>query len=429
MKIRAITIGQKVPFLTQNIKLEKFLRDKLQGYSNFNQELIERFKSLDIEVQTKRFCSQPIFSYEHQSFEQNLNQALLTLHDQFSLIEYLISNFGFDYFACSTVLAADENIERYGLYEKLLLDEVPSFIKRKEKFFTSLPAASSKNGINLSALRSGAKIIKKLSNPDPFDNLKFCISSNVKEDTPFFPAAYHVSETPSFSLALEMADEVVKVFEQAKNVTEAQIKLRERFNEIYDMLIKVTENIGSKYGIDFYGMDFSPAPYPTIPQSIGTAFEKLNYEYFGAPGSLLGVALIKNAIPKKEKVIGFSGFMPSVLEDYTISKSLSENKFNLDTLLLYSTMCGTGLDCIPLPGDITEQELFYILLDMCTISLRLNKPLTARLMPIPGKNAGDDVKFDFEYFASSKVMNIRRLTGENKNDIFHGKEKIFKFLK
>jgi len=50
-------------------------------------------------------------------------------------------------------------------------------------------------------------------------------------------------------------------------------------------------------------------------------------------------------------------------------------------------------------------------------------------MPIPGKNAGDDVAFDFEYFASSKVMNIRRLAGDNMNDIFYGKEKIFKFLK
>ena len=92
-------------------------------------------------------------------------------------------------------------------------------------------------------------------------------------------------------------------------------------------------------------------------------------------------------------------------------------------------MCGTGLDCVPLTGDITEQELFYILLDICTISLRLNKPLTARLMPIPGKEAGDDVEFDFEYFAPSKIMNIRRLAGVNKNDIFHSKEKSFKFLK
>jgi len=133
MKIRAITIGQKIPLLTQNIKLENFMRDKLHGFSNFNQELIDRFKSLGIEVQTKRFCSQPILSYEHQSFEQNLNQTILTLHDQFTLIEYLISHFGFDYFACCTVLA-DQQIEKYGIYEKLLLEEVPSFIKRRKSF-------------------------------------------------------------------------------------------------------------------------------------------------------------------------------------------------------------------------------------------------------------------------------------------------------
>jgi hypothetical protein len=138
--------------------------------------------------------------------------------------------------------------------------------------------------------------------------------------------------------------------------------------------------------------------------------------------------MIKNAIPKRKKVIGFSGFMPSVLEDYTIANSLSENKFNLDTLLLYSTICGTGLDCVPLPGDITERELFYILLDLCTISLRLNKPLTARLMPIPDRNAGDIVDFNFEYFASSKVMDIRRLSDTNENDLFSSKEKSINFL-
>ena len=130
----------------------------------------------------------------------------------------------------------------------------------------------------------------------------------------------------------------------------------------------------------------------------------------------------------KEKVIGFSGFMQPVLEDFTLSKRLSENKFNLDSLLLYSTMSGTGLDVVPLPGDITEQELFYILLDICTISVTLNKPLTARLMPIPGRSIGDDVEFDFEYFAPSKIINFRRLTGENKKDLFNSNEKTIKFF-
>ncbi len=58
----------------------------------------------------------------------------------------------------------------------------------------------------------------------------------------------------------------------------------------------------------------------------------------------------------------------------------------------------------------------------------LNKPLTCRLMPIPGKNSGDDVKFDFEYFAPTKIISFRRLVGENKNDLFNGNEKNLKFL-
>ncbi len=428
MRIRAITIGQKIPYLIDNKNFELNLESNLQKFNHFNNDLTERFKDINIDVQTKRLCSQPILSYDQQLYEKNLNETLNKIHEQLAIVENLIINHGIDYFASCAVLA-DEQILKYGVYEKLLLNEVPQFIKKRDAFFTSLHVASSENGINLSALRSGAKIIKNLSEPDPFKNLNFCVSSNISPDTPFFPAAYHMLEKPAFSIALEMADEVIKVFEASKNVHEAQIKLREHFEQIYENLVNICEIVAKTHNIEFHGIDFSPAPYPLIEKSIGKAIEMLNYEYFGAHGSLLGVALIKNAIPKKDKIIGFSGFMPSVLEDFVIAKNLAENNFNLDTLLLYATMCGTGLDCVPLPGDITEKELFYILLDICTISLRLNKPLTARLMPIPGKKAGDEVKFNFEYFAPSKVMEIRRLKNTKTNDIFSQKIKNFNFLK
>ncbi|MFX0031310.1 MAG: DUF711 family protein [Candidatus Hodarchaeota archaeon] len=427
MKIRAITIGQKLPFLVEDNELQSSLEKKLETFYSINRDLTRRFKDINIDVQTKRLCSQPILTYEQQVYEKNLNETLARIHNQLGIIEQLIKEYEIDYFAACTVLA-DIQIEKYGVYEKLFLNEVPQFIKRREKFFTSLHVASTDYGLNLSALRSAAKIIKDLSEPDPFNNLKFCVSSNVTPDTPFFPAAYHITERPSFGLALEMADEVVKAFEGSKNLEEAQKNLKNRFNEIYNDLITICEQVAKEYYIDFHGLDFSPAPYPTIEKSIGTAFEKLGYEYFGAHGSLLGVALIKNAIPRKEKIIGFSGFMPSVLEDYAISKSLSENKLNLDTLLLYSTICGTGLDCVPLPGDITPRELFYILLDMCIISIKFDKPLTARLIPIPGRGSGDPVDFDFEYFASSTVMDIRRLEDSKKDDIYFSKEKSFRFM-
>ncbi|HYN90149.1 MAG TPA: DUF711 family protein, partial [Ardenticatenaceae bacterium] len=52
-----------------------------------------------------------------------------------------------------------------------------------------------------------------------------------------------------------------------------------------------------------------------------------------------------------------------------------------------------------------------ILLDVGALALRLAKPLTARLMPIPGKEAGDLTTFDFPYFANSTILPTGRPQG------------------
>jgi hypothetical protein len=74
--------------------------------------------------------------------------------------------------------------------------------------------------------------------------------------------------------------------------------------------------------------------------------------------------------------------------------------------LLYATLCGTGLDTIPLPGDVNPGAMASLLIDLGALALRHSKPLTARLMPIPGKNAGDEIHFDFPYLTDSRVMNL-----------------------
>ena len=428
MRIRSITFGQIIPFLLKNESILSFLQERLGNFSSLSNEMSDLLEEIDIDIETKRFCSQPLFSYDNKLFyEKNLKETLVDINNQLGFLQDIFKDYGFDYFACC--MMRGDLIQELGIFEKLLLNEVPRFIKNHRNFFTSLPVASTKKGINIAALKSGAKIIKELSEPDPFNNLQFCVSANVGPNVPFFPAAYHFSEKPGFSLALEMADEVINVIEESNTFKDAQLNLLAKFNNIYDDLTKIAEKSSRNYDIEFKGIDLTPASYPEIDKSIGTAIEKLGFEYFGANGTLTGVALIKNSIPiDKEKVIGFSGFMQPVLEDFILSKRLSENKFNLDSLLLYSTMCGAGLDVVPLPGDITEKELFYILLDICTISVTLNKSLTCRLMPIPGKSSGDDVEFDFEYFAPSKIIDFRRLVGENKNDLFNRNEKNLKFL-
>ena len=75
-------------------------------------------------------------------------------------------------------------------------------------------------------------------------------------------------------------------------------------------------------------------------------------------------------------------------------------------LLMYSAVCGTGLDTVPLPGTISSEALQALLLDLTALALRLDKPLTARLMPVPGKKAGEMTEFDFPFFANSRVMAV-----------------------
>jgi uncharacterized protein (UPF0210 family) len=99
-------------------------------------------------------------------------------------------------------------------------------------------------------------------------------------------------------------------------------------------------------------------------------------------------------------------FMP-VLEDSILALRTSQGITTMSDLLLYSSVCGTGLDTVPLPGDSTPEQLSALLLDVAALSARLKKPLTARLMPIPGKLAGDPTEFDFEFFAKGKVMDLR----------------------
>jgi uncharacterized protein (UPF0210 family) len=125
----------------------------------------------------------------------------------------------------------------------------------------------------------------------------------------------------------------------------------------------------------------------------------------GLHGSLAAAAILTEAIDRANfPRTGFSGLMMPVLEDATLAKRAADGTLTIKDLLLYSAVCGTGLDTIPLPGDTTVDQIVPLLLDLSALALRLDKPLTARLMPVPNKKAGEPTSFDFGFFANSKVM-------------------------
>jgi len=105
--------------------------------------------------------------------------------------------------------------------------------------------------------------------------------------------------------------------------------------------------------------------------------------------------------------VGYAGLMLPVLEDVRIGQRWSEGAISLDSLLAYSAVCATGLDTIPLPGDVTEEQLAHIIGDVAVLGYKWHKPLTARLQPAPGRTAGELSAFDDPFLVNAKLQPLR----------------------
>jgi hypothetical protein len=222
---------------------------------------------------------------------------------------------------------------------------------------------------------------------------------------PFFPAAYHDGGSPALAIATESADLAVTAFSAAGSLEQAQARLVSAVEESARQIADSVGPLAEEVGFRFPGIDFSLAPFPEEMRSIGTAIEALGVERFGAPGTLFVTSLLTDCLRQADYPrCGFNGLMLPVLEDAILADRSRLGLLSVNDLLLYSAVCGTGLDTVPLPGDVSEAELASILLDMAALAFRLDKPLTARLMPIPGARAGDLTTFDFEYFANGRVL-------------------------
>jgi uncharacterized protein (UPF0210 family) len=253
-----------------------------------------------------------------------------------------------------------------------------------------------------------AKAVRQLAGTTErgFGNLRFAATAHCPPNIPFLPAAYHVGGAPRFSIAVEAADLVVKVFEGPGGMSAIEDRLVSALEAACEPVERIADQLAVASGYGFVGIDLSPAPFPSDDRSIGAAIEHAGVDRFGAPGTLYVSAMITRAIRRtRVRRCGFSGLMLPVLEDSVLARRAAERAPSLHELLLYSAVCGTGLDTIPLPGDISEAELAGVYLDVAALSVALDgKPLTVRLMPVPGAAARDATAYDFDYFANSRVL-------------------------
>jgi hypothetical protein len=382
MKIRSITY-----FCNPLWPLDE---KRLRQAGTFAAEARAAFEAAGYEVQSTRLATTPF-------------PELLEKKDLFKLPELaaelgrLLPEIGIAHAALGPALPSFP--ESYAL--------IPEAIAASKNIFFSGSMAEPQHGISLSAVKACAGVIVRTAalEPNGFANLNFAALANVPPGAPFFPAAYHRDEAPMFALAMEAAEEAVRAFTAAPTIEAGRAFLVKTLEQHAQALTRTADFLKYKYRLHFEGIDYSLAPFPEELRSLGTAFERMGVPAVGRPGSLLAAAVLTEAIERARfPRAGFSGLMLPVLEDTTLARRAAEGTLTVKDLLLYSAVCGTGLDTVPLPGNVSAAELTPLLLDLAALALRLDKPLTARLMPIPGKSAGDSTAFQFGYFANSRVM-------------------------
>lgn len=380
MKIRTITTG---------ITLKSHEEDKIRKAADFNQNAKTAFEKSGYEVQTTRISTNPWEEYLGDLPDAEIVSVIKKIEQTCEELDVSFFNVGFA-----------------NTPEKIKL--VPEFNKVTSRISCSAKIGDKDSGIDFENTKVAAQVIKRIAEEteNGYGNFRFCASANCKPGIPFFPTGFHEGET-SFGIGLECGDLAMKAFSKSNNLSEAEQNLKQVFEEKTKKIEKISQQISKDYGIEYNGIDVSLNPGLEENESIAFAYEKLGFGKFGNQGTLAISALVTRVLKSLSvKQCGYSGLMLPVCEDQGLAAGANEETYNISNLLLYSAVCGCGLDTVPIPGDTPAEKIEATLLDIATLATKLDKPLSARLFPVPGKKAGEMTSFNSPYLVDCKILKI-----------------------
>lgn len=288
--------------------------------------------------------------------------------------------------------------------------EVLSVIARYPKVFVNYMLA----GDGVIALGAAARAardvvrVSKLSN-NGFDNFRVGASFNCPANAPFFPFSRHEGPDVAFSFALETVPlAMAAVRRHPRDLAAAADAFSSHLSESLAEVEQLARRIETDTGVEFRGTDASLAPLPgrdSVADVVSTAMGCP----VGGPGTLLATAMLTDAIRQAFRKssalpVGFNGVMYSVLEDEGLAAAVSRRTVTLDSLLSYASVCGCGIDMVPLPGSTFPEEIAACMSDVAGLSTVLNKPLGLRVLPVPGNGVGDFTQFNQDFLCDSRVI-------------------------
>jgi len=349
------------------------------------------FESRGYEVQTIRIATQPFPEYT-KGLTSAQTVAFFKDYDALAEKEKFAAGIG------PAMLNAGDPESQADLLAEILSNT---------KHIRASIVIAAEDGVRWKAIGAAARAIKKLEDSTEHSQGNFNLGAIavVPPLSPFFTAAYHTGFGHQFAIGLESAGVVAEAFRDATDLNAAREKLTSMLTEQAAEIERHAMRIDRETGWAYVGIDLSPAPLKDV--SIGVAIENLIAQPFGSAGTLTAAGTITAAIKSVPvKQTGYNGLMLPILEDSRLAQRWSEGRISLEGLLSYSAVCGTGLDTVPLPGDITVEQLDMILSDVATLAVKWRKPLSARLLPVKGKGPGQITEFDDPFLVNATIQPI-----------------------
>ncbi len=291
-----------------------------------------------------------------------------------------------------------------------LVEAIPEALSETLRVCASINVASTRAGINMDAVSLMGRIIKRgaeaTADADGIACAKICVFANIPQDIPFMAGAYLGVGEPDAVINVGVSGPgVVKMAIERARKKNPNLNLGQLSELIKRTAFKVTsvgELIGREVAqaldVPFGVVDLSLAPTPNVGDSVGEIFQSLGLVSIGAPGSTALLALLNDAVKKggafaSSYVGGLSGAFIPLSEDINISKAARDGHLCLEKMEAMTSVCSVGLDMVALPGDTSAETIAAIVADEMAIGVINKKTTATRLIPVPGKKAGENAHF------------------------------------
>lgn len=308
-----------------------------------------------------------------------------------------------------------------------LIEALPEALSETERVCASINVASTRAGINMDAVKLMGETIKTAaeytSEADGIACAKLCVFANIPQDIPFMAGAYLGIGEPDavINVGVSGPGVVRKAIDRARSAN-PKLDLGQLSEIIKRTAFKVTRvgeligrEVAQKLGVLFGVVDLSLAPTPNVGDSVGEIFQSMGLTSIGVPGSTAILALLNDAVKKggafaSSYVGGLSGAFIPVSEDINISEAARQGYLSLEKLEALTSVCSVGLDMVALPGDLSSETIAAIIADEMAIGVINRKTTATRLIPVPGKKAGDKAHFG-GLLGSATIISIRENHG------------------